>query len=768
MQLPLNTDTPFQIQVSFDQLLERLEKVAADPENDQYFRAKALLEEAALCPELRTGITNVAQIEDNRDLIRRLLSDLIPEALTLNEIKAVSMPYRDFMFNRTQRFKNILRAAGPDFKFNIRGFDEHQFYVLSCCLILNEFYGTRLDFSKPLFYDIPTADGITKHYRILYNAEHLDIVPTDKVVPITAEDIDLLTNNYEDLALWKSKFPKESYILKGFAIMSLYDATVENAVSLLKEKLIGLNTVRFQQSVEAIFRSIYQIAHLEIGFTLFISEENKFKVAAFGQPMKSFIIPDQYAEADKELLCSYSYQRLIEDKVYFAISDVLKFQSADPFSDLAQNFLAKNIHSFILAPIIKNGVLLGVFEVVSPKANDLNSVNANKLEVVMPFLTESIERLVNEYQVQVQAIIQDNYTTIHSSVYWKFKSAAQKYLDARQSGRDYILPEVIFKDVFPLYGQADIKGSSDARNLSVQKDLRKQMNALLQLLESLQPLASFNEELKQVRIFLHQLEISVQANTEQQITTYLNGGLLRQLKKITDPEWLPLISSYFAESNKEKGDFYTYRRKYETTVSLINEKMADIIDKRQAEAQALFPHYYERFKSDGVEHNLYIGSSILPSQQFEISKLYELRLWQLRVLCEMELAHYHLKSQLPYQLEVTTLVLVYHTPIDIRFRMDEKRFDVDGTYNARFEIVKKRIDKAHIKHSLERITAVGKITIVYSNETEEQEYRNYIHILQQEQILGTEIEKFEVEDLQGISGLKGLRVVIRKPSSLSL
>ena len=768
MQLPLNTDTPFQIQVSFDQLLERLEKVAADPENDQYFRAKALLEEAALCPELRTGITNVAQIEDNRDLIRRLLSDLIPEALTLNEIKAVSMPYRDFMFNRTQRFKNILRAAGPDFKFNIRGFDEHQFYVLSCCLILNEFYGTRLDFSKPLFYDIPTADGITKHYRILYNAEHLDIVPTDRVVPITAEDIDLLTNNYDDLALWKSKFPKDSYILKGFAIMSLYDATVENAVSLLKEKLIGLNTVRFQQSVEAIFRSIYQIAHLEIGFTLFISEENKFKVASFGQPMKSFIIPDQYAEADKEMLCTYSYQRLIEDKVYFAISDVLKFQTIDPSSDLAQNFLSKNIHSFILAPIIKNGVLLGVFEVVSPKANDLNSVNANKLEVVMPFLTESIERLVNEYQVQVQAVIQDNYTTIHSSVYWKFKSAAQQYLDARQSGRDYTLPEVIFKNVFPLYGQADIKGSSDARNMSVQKDLRKQMNALLHLLESLQPVASFNEELKQVKIFLHQLEISVQANTEQQITAYLNGGLLLQLKKITDQEWLPLISSYFAESNQEKGDFYTYRRKYETTVSLINEKMANIIDKRQAEAQALFPHYYERFKSDGVEHNLYIGSSILPSQQFELSKLYDLRLWQLRVLCEMELAHYHLKPQLPYQLEVTTLVLVYHTPIDIRFRMDEKRFDVDGTYNARFEIVKKRIDKAHIKHSLERITGVGKLTIVYSSDTEEQEYRNYIHILQQNQVLGEHIEKFEVEDLQGISGLKGLRVVILKPSSFSL
>jgi hypothetical protein len=31
--------------------------------------------------------------------------------------------------------------------------------------------------------------------------------------------------------------------------------------------------------------------------------------------------------------------------------------------------------------------------------------------------------------------------------------------------------------------------------------------------------------------------------------------------------------------------------------------------------------------------------------------------------------------------------------------MDEKRFDVDGAYNSYYEIIKKRLDKAHIKDS---------------------------------------------------------------------
>jgi len=92
--------------------------------------------------------------------------------------------------------------------------------------------------------------------------------------------------------------------------------------------------------------------------------------------------------------------------------------------------------------------------------------------------------------------------------------------------------------------------------------------------------------------------------------------------------------------------------------------------------------------------------------------------------------------------------------------MDEKRFDVDGTYNARYEVVKKRIDKAYIKGTTKRITEKGKLTIVYSQKQEETEYKRYIQYLQHNNMLGGVIENFEVEDLQGVTGLKALRVDI--------
>lgn len=195
-------------------------------------------------------------------------------------------------------------------------------------------------------------------------------------------------------------------------------------------------------------------------------------------------------------------------------------------------------------------------------------------------------------------------------------------------------------------------------------------------------------------------------------------------------------------------------------MSIVNKILASVLDKKQAEAQNIFPHYYERFKTDGIEHNLYIGASIAPNEDFDIMYLHNLRLWQLQTMCEMELAHHQLKPSLPYELEVTSLILVFSSPISIRFRMDEKRFDVDGTYNARYEVVKKRIDKANIKGTKERITEKEKITIVFSHNNEETEYLNYIKFLQFKNILDPSIEQFEVEELQGVSGLRAIRVKV--------
>ena len=128
---------------------------------------------------------------------------------------------------------------------------------------------------------------------------------------------------------------------------------------------------------------------------------------------------------------------------------------------------------------------------------------------------------------------------------------------------------------------------------------------------------------------------------------------------------------------------------------------------------------------------------------------------------EMERAHHRILPELDAKLEVASLILAYNTSLSVHFRMDEKRFDVEGAYNARYEIIKKRVDKAHIKGTEERVTQPGKIAIIYSSREDALDYLNYVRFLESKgYLLPGSLEDLDLEDLQGITGLKALRVSI--------
>jgi hypothetical protein len=119
-----------------------------------------------------------------------------------------------------------------------------------------------------------------------------------------------------------------------------------------------------------------------------------------------------------------------------------------------------------------------------------------------------------------------------------------------------------------------------------------------------------------------------------------------------------------------------------------------------------------------------------------------------------------LTHRLPLPLNTTQLILAHSNPLSISFRTEERSFDVDGANNMRYEILKKRIDKVHIKNSRERLTQPGKLAVVYSQAKEAEEYLGYTAFLQNRGLLQPGVEQLDLEELQGISGLKALRVSI--------
>ena len=767
MDINQQFDSPMLLQISFNKLIERYEELAKS--NDEFIARKAqrVLDAQAPHPELREGFDDATLLEKYKEPISIILEDSFSEVLTKNEIKTASVPFMSLIFNSSERFKDILKAAGDDFELNIKNMPKDDVYVIACTIILNFCYGYEINLKRPFFYEIPDANGIMRYYKLLYNADFTEIVPTDKAIKLKQEDIDELLDNYDNIELWKEKFPPQSYIFKGFVISNIFDVTDDQSISNIKSNLISENKRQdqnFMDEFHDIFRSLFKINDLKVGFSVYNKEEDIFE-RVYGAGINSFLLNDRDEGTCSTTLCSRSYNTLLKDKSFYSVSDVDKYYElskgkAPQYKTLKE----QGIKSAILAPIANEKELLGILELVSSEPKVLNSINANRLVDVMPFIVSAVERSKNEEENLIEAIIQQECTSIHPSVHWKFRSEAKKFINEELKGNEPSFRKIAFEDVYPLYGQIDIKGSSLARNNATQADLTLQLKAARDIMKAaneLQKLPIYEQIIYQIDKYLKKIKNEFQVDSERKISEFFNQEItplfyhLLSTNVLTDE-----VKAYFASIDEKLDILYKHRKDYDDTITLINRKMADLLDHKQEEAQLMYPHYFERFKTDGVEHNMYIGESITKDENFNKIFLYNLRLWQLQVMVEMENAYYQMQSEFPVHLDVASMILVFNQPLSISFRMDEKQFDVDGTYNARYEIVKKRVDKAFIKGTKKRITEKGKITIVYSQKEDEKEYLRYIKFLQSKNYLDNDIEIVELQDLQAVTGLKALRVSV--------
>ena len=381
-------------------------------------------------------------------------------------------------------------------------------------------------------------------------------------------------------------------------------------------------------------------------------------------------------------------------------------------------------------------------------------------------MSMAMKRFKTEAQNLVEAIIQQECTTIHHSVKWRFEEEAKNFIQARNDGKQPMFKDIIFKNVIPLYGQLDIKGSSVKRNDAIKADLLKQIKGIRKVLSGALKHKGMPvlDELKfRLDKYRNEIRSGMSSGSENKIQGFLHSDIIPvfdQLKK-DGGEMATLVENYESILDPKLATVYEQRKKFDTSVNVINQTLASLLDEKQVEAQAMFPHYFERYKTDGVEYNIYIGQSISGKKEFDSVYLDNLKLWQLLVTCELERRFEELKKDLETPLEIASLILAYSNSLAVHFRMDEKRFDVEGAYNARYEIVKKRVDKAHIKGTKDRITTPGKIAIIYSTDQDANEYRGYIEFLEAKGYLKKNtLENLELEDLQGISGLRALRTEV--------
>ena len=760
-------ELPLQLNISFRKVFDLFEKYSHLEFKNHPFHSSALeiVKLFEKHPELNDGFSDYTLLDKYKNEIDLLLNPLFPEPLLLNEIKAASVPFSFTSFKFTDRFQNILNNAGDDYEFTVRNFEDESMYILACTFILGFVYGYNVDVKRPFYFDIPDkTTGTMKYYRAAFNGDFSEITPTENAPNITKEDFRELLNNFDNIALWKEKFPPNSYIFKGFGIINLFDVTSEEMLSSIKANLLASDdTLIFK--LQNNLRDFYAIKDLKLGYSIFDNLNSKLCETVVSKSNSIILNNREEINCSSNYFCESIIEKVFVNHETFIISDIEEYGRQTDKNMFYHSLYDGGIQSIILIPIkaTKSGDL-ALLEIASPNAYDLNSVNINKLKDIIPVFEAAVKRTSEERQNVLEATIQENYTSIHESVKWRFYEAVEKYHTEVQTNENAKLDEIVFKDVYPLFGQSDIKGSSDARNIAIKEDLITQLTLAISVLKDAcltEKLPIYNELMYRVSTFLKDVKDDLNAGDEINILDFLQREIYPVFNHIKDinKELSRKVSIYMNRLDKKLNVVYEKRKDYEKSVNLINDKLSRYIDSRQKDAQEMYPHYFERYKTDGVEFNMYIGESITKKDSFDSIYLYNLRLWQLQTMCEMENIAYSLVDTMPHNLRVASLILVHSNPMAIKFRMDEKQFDVDGAYNIRYEIIKKRIDKANIKGTEERVTQPGKLAIIYSQDKDALEYIKYINFLQSRKQLG-KIEFLELEDLQGVSGLKALRVEV--------
>ena len=748
-------------QISFFKVVESLKKQANDPDPDVAAFANSLLADCQKYPEIIEGIAS-GDFDPNLEIVQRLCRVLFPEVLLTNEIKGVMAPFEFMPFYLSTRFKNILEASGEAFNLELNDLTEDQIYIYGCASILGSHFKYAIPSGSPILINIRNKKlDITRTYRLAMNGDLLEMVPTARAKEITLEDYLELLDNFDNIELWKEKFPPDSWIMRGIGITNLMDVTFDSSLATITSNLLSTSANAVENIHEGL-RTLFGIKDLSIGF---LAYQNDAFIAHKKEGFESLMLKDQGMLSCPDNLCKHSYDILFKKKEILIISDVERF---DQLSDSQMSHLinSQTIKSYLIAPIHNGVEFLGFLELSSPRKYDLNGASIEKLDTVMPILGMAISRFKREEQNRREAIIQQECTTIHPSVKWRFDEEANQFIIRQKNNEQPVFNDIVFKNVFPLYGQLDIKGSSEKRNVAVRADLTQQLTEVLKVIERAVQKTNmpiYEHLAFRVNTYQDELDSEFQSGSEPRIISFLETEIhpaLEQLKE-RDEELGVLIDNYKKLLHPELNSIYNLRKKYDSSVNVINQTLASLLDERQVEAQKMFPHYFERYKTDGVEYNMYVGQSISNNVKFDEVFLHNLQLWQLMVTCELENKFQEVKALLTSDIEIASLILVYNTSLSVHFRMDEKRFDVEGAYNARYEIVKKRIDKAHIMGTNERITAPGKIAIIYSSEQDAITYTRYLKFLTTKgYVKENSMEMLEVENLQGITGLKAIRVAV--------
>jgi hypothetical protein len=730
---------------------------------------EGLVAEAEAIPELAGPLTDLSVLKKHELLVSTLLSTIFtPSAGSTQSMYAVALPFRAETIYSSAAFKNLLLPDGshsiqvPDSKTNIHIARAN--LSLAYNLILKKFYSHPVPMTATSVHSFTdTESSLTRYFELKLNAQFVEVECIGKDYELPK---DFSPHRSVDLDELKEKFPLDHFRFEGLMIIDVSDVTQEQVIVEIKTALININAftdVEVYDELQSHVQSLIGLKNVHIGITPFF-KKNDYYLYTEAHYKNSILFKSSVVSENRDVI-SRQFQEAFRHSNDSLLYEILN-ESSSRFNELLRHYFEQGIKSLILCPLkCEDGQLIGLLEIASETKGKLQFHHLTRIAPAIQLFALALEKTSESLEMQIDKTIKEHFTAVQPAVEWKFTEVAFHYLQHQQVSELARMPSISFENVYPLYGSIDIRNSSTERSYSIQQDILEQLNMAKNVLAKADRVMEF-PLLREIQFRIDKYIASVSetllSDDEMVIYEFLQNDLDALFRNLgtSRPELKKTIEQYLMALDPQRKVIYHQRKAYEESITRINDVLDRFMDGEQQAAQEVYPHYFERYITDGIEFNIYIGQSLSPNLPFNEMYVSNLKLWQLTLLAKAAKVTHALEKRLSIPLQTTQLILAHSIPLTISFRRKERKFDVDGAYNIRYEIVKKRIDKVHIKDSEERLTQPGKIGIVYSQQKELNEYSEYIEFLQKEGLLTENVEHFELEDTQGISGLKAIRVEV--------
>ena len=758
---------PFNVEVSFDPLLKYcMEEMPLSPMyRDQVLSILQNIERTA--PLLFKPLQDLSIVEKYADQLEMLLSMVFPRASWEQELSLVIAPFSLFPVYASPKVRNTLNTNMIPYAFGLEDEEHLKMKVGNAySIIINKYY--RHEEFKPFAIRLKFKDpetGFFSYLQAQVDPRFMRVHAHGTVPDLDEKQKKMILGNAMDIAEMMSLLPPSLFSFEGVALSRAIDTTHWEVLSELKQDLISRGTIlsqdgfsNFQKHLGALFQ------RSDISSVLCAFRGEEVYIVKESQSLCEQCIYNDSQHYKKTDFSGSVFEKAVETGKSLIVGDLAQHQ---PMTAVENQILAEGYRNLVVLPLVDKGEIIGIMYVASPRPYDLGREFDSVFKNLIPLISMAIRRSLGELDQRVQAILREKCTAIHPTVEWRFEKEALKFMSNERKGiSNNELGPIIFPDLYPLYGASDIRGSSSLRNQAIQADLIEQLTLALEVVENANrrvELPISFEMAFQIKKRLKDLDDGLESSSEISIQRFIRNELKVYLDslKTHNREFDDLIRKYYRSLGDGNDTLRHHRQQFDQSVSVLNNMISSYLDEEQIKAQAIFPHYFVKHGTDGVEHTIYIGQSLVNESTFNPMYLRNLRLWEFITTCGVARKAIQLREGLPLELDVAHLILVQSIPIAIRFRLDEKRFDVDGAYDIRYEIIKRRIDKALVSGTKERATQTGHITIIYSHELEETEYLEYIEYLQDRDELETDIAHLELEELQGVSGLKALRVRVK-------